>query len=657
MAADVPGKLTPDNPYLTNPRVSAVRVSGYIEAGGASGSKYSDSGAHYEYYTQIYNRLSASDVWNSVKDKLYFYNTDEPLPVENVGNARHTVEDAVISRKAIDKFWGGKDPRIVIPHGENHPYPYWTFTNDVVPLSSYSASVLTDAEEKMLTDNLCTVWCPRMYGFTPMSEIRKTDYTGKETSIIRTNSGPYSGNIMKWANDYYIWEDIYGEFTDRVKSDMATDDDKIELWAYSAGFNKGYTYTNHLIENTGLQTKMMFWQLYQEDCTGYLYYGTNNWSEQDSLNGNYYDSTVTGGNIMCQWKTNKWYLGSTGKYIYGNGVLFYGANQAKMRGVTGCVGSIRVEMMRDGVEEYQMLTMIEDYLGEKAAKDIVARVSANVVNYLSMPDFSTSQWDAEMSEYDIMAQVRIDMGNTLEAAVVEGKCRHTYDEGKVTKEATCLEIGYKTYTCTKCNAQYDEYIPALHNEGSCFTVISASTATCESDGKVTMKCTVCGFVKERTTVSFHNDADYMRYEISDTRHSVFCTVCNEKLNVEEHTFFHYSSEPTCEEDGVKEYSCKKCGFAAEKEILEKTGHSYEEGCCTSCGSADPDYDDGSDDYIVGDIDGDGKINAKDANLLKRIVSGTLTPTDFQRKTGDINGDGTLNAIDANLITRLAAGSN
>ena len=33
MACDVPGKLTEDNPYLTNPRVSAIRVSGYIEAG------------------------------------------------------------------------------------------------------------------------------------------------------------------------------------------------------------------------------------------------------------------------------------------------------------------------------------------------------------------------------------------------------------------------------------------------------------------------------------------------------------------------------------------------------------------------------------------------------------------------------------------------
>ncbi len=30
---------------------------------------------------------------------------------------------------------------------------------------------------------------------------------------------------------------------------------------------------------------MLFWQLYQNDVTGYLYYGTNNWDEYDSNNG------------------------------------------------------------------------------------------------------------------------------------------------------------------------------------------------------------------------------------------------------------------------------------------------------------------------------------------------------------------------------------
>lgn len=660
MAVDVPGKLTEDNPYLTNPRVSAIRVSGYIEAGEKPGSMYDDKQAHYPYYTDIYNRLSTSDIWDEVKDKLYFYDTDEPLPLELIVNgSRDCVENAYTSRKGIDKYWGGDDPRIVIPHGEDHPYPYYTFTNEVIPLSSFSPSVLSDAEEAMLKDNLCTIWCPRMYGFTPMSEIKKTNYTGLETSIIRTNSGPYSGNISKVGLDYYIWENIYGEFTDRVKSEMATDNDEIELWAYSAGFNKGYTYSNHIIENTGLQTKMMFWQLYQEDCTGYLYYATNNWSEQDgNVTTAFADNTPTGSNTMCQWKTNKWYLASTGKYIYGNGVLFYGAQQAKMRGVTNYVGSIRVEMMRDGVEEYQMLTMIEDLLGEKAAKDIVKKVSTNVVSYISLPTFDRSAWSSSMDEYDIMAKVRMDMGNTLEAAVNAEKCEHQWDSGIVTKNATCLEIGYTTFTCTKCDAQRDEYIPAHHNEGSCFEIIS-STVSCTSDGTVTSKCKLCGFEKIKTEKAYHSDADYYKYESkSNSVHNIICTVCGEIIDSESHNLFQYMDNPTCTKDGYMGDYCKVCDYYVGTLKFDAIGHSFVDGVCTNCGEAEftePEPEP-EPQVVKGDMNGDGNVNAMDVNIAKRLLSGSVTPTKAQKTAGDINGDGQLNGKDANLLTRFASGA-
>lgn len=714
MAVDVPGKLTEDNPYLTNPRVSAIRVSGYIEAGGHPGSQYDDHAQHYSYYTDIYNRLSNSSIWDEVKDKLYFYDTDEPLPEELTGsgeNSRDNIEDAYVSREGIDKYWGGENPKIVIPHGENHPYPYYTFTNEVVPLSSFSTSVLTDAESAMFDDNLCTVWCPRIYGFTPMSAINTTNYKGLETSLIRTNSGPYSGNISKWGNDYYIWENIYGEFSDRVKSEMTTDEEEIELWAYSAGYNKNYTYANHIIENTGLQTKMLFWQLYQEDCTGYLYYATNNWSEQDGNNTTtFVDTTDTGSFTMSEWCTNKWYLASTGKYIYGNGVLFYGATQAKMRGVADYVGSIRVEMMRDGVEEYQMLTMIEDYLGEAAAKNIVKKVSTNVVSYLSLPTFSTSAWSSSMDEYDIMAQVRKEMGNTLEAAVVNGQCDHKWNSGTVTTAPTCLKIGYKTYTCTKCNAQRDEYIPAYHTEGSCFTVTS-STVSCTNDGTETSKCTKCGFVKTRNVTAYHNNSDYYKYESKNPSvHNVICTKCNAVINSEAHNIFQKNTAATCTTPGTTGEYCNTCNYAAStgmvealghnyvdgfctscgkeygcdhsyvrsaalskaatctasgydvyicslcgdsySEAVKATGHSYSGGKCTNCGEADPD----APATTLGDLNGDGNVNAMDVNIAKRILSGSVTPSAAQKTAGDINGDGQFNGKDANLLARFASGA-
>jgi len=59
------------------------------------------------------------------------------------------------------------------------------------------------------------------------------------------------------------------------------------------------------------------------------------------------------------------------------------------------------------------------------------------------------------------------------------------------------------------------------------------------------------------------------------------------------------------------------------------------------------------DHIVGDIDGDGTINGKDANVLKRYIAGALGLND--ERTADINEDGTVNGNDSNLLMRVLAG--
>ena len=68
---------------------------------------------------------------------------------------------------------------------------------------------------------------------------------------------------------------------------------------------------------------------------------------------------------------------------------------------------------------------------------------------------------------------------------------HTYDGGKVTKQATCKEDGEKLYTCTVCNATKTEPIPkstAHTYDGGKVT----KQATCKEDGEKLYTCTVCG---------------------------------------------------------------------------------------------------------------------------------------------------------------------
>ena len=69
---------------------------------------------------------------------------------------------------------------------------------------------------------------------------------------------------------------------------------------------------------------------------------------------------------------------------------------------------------------------------------------------------------------------------------------HTWDEGTVTKEATCKDKGIKTFTCA-CGETKTEEIPALGHKTDGGKVTKA--ATCTEKGVKTTTCTVCGATK------------------------------------------------------------------------------------------------------------------------------------------------------------------
>lgn len=649
-AMDVPGgKLTADNPYLTNPRVSAIRVS---ESGcGSVGKTYSDAKEQYPSYTAIYENLSASANWEQFKDKLYFYTVDEPMAQEQqdaikLGNPSYngkTVDDVKSYSEYLSRYW--PDAQTVVPFHENHPYPYYTYHSDVNSFADYQKK---DATQEMLDTNTVTTWCPQIYAFTPQSALKAYGYAGTGNAKIRDLDGTISGIFCagdrgsnQFGSTYVNWADQFGEFSDRVLSHNAIENAKggnFKLWAYSAGWNKSYTYCNHLIENTGLQTKLLFWQLFQNDITGYLYYGTNNWVEYTTTA----DNTATGAKTTCNWYTNR-HDYATGYSIFGNGVLFYGKNMAKVAGID-CVGSLRVEILRDGVEEYQMLKMLSDYEGNAAAKNVVSNVSESVVSYLSMNSFSTSKWGGA-DDYDIMETVRRSLGNAVEAAVNEGECDHAWDEGTVTLAAGCKTMGEKTYTCTACGAVKVENIPTKHSVGDCFTVESKTDATCTEAGSSVMKCNDCGLRKTVVIPAFHDDrTKYIYEQKSEELHIVKCSVCSAVINsAEEHSFRTSHMDATCTEDGYDKVACEYCGYVRSETVIEKTGHNYQNGACTVCGEKDP-----ATLVKPGDVDGDGKLTAKDINYIKRIIAGLMAQT----STADVNGDSKVNAADVITLKKI-----
>ena len=63
----------------------------------------------------------------------------------------------------------------------------------------------------------------------------------------------------------------------------------------------------------------------------------------------------------------------------------------------------------------------------------------------------------------------------------------------------------------------------------------------------------------------------------------------------------------------------------------------------------------SDEFLPGDVSGDGAVTAYDAALALQFVVGLATPTDMERRAADMSGDGNVRSNDAIFILREVAG--
>ena len=175
----------------------------------------------------------------------------------------------------------------------------------------------------------------------------------------------------------------------------------------------------------------------------------------------------------------------------------------------------------------------------------------------------------------------------------DGKCTvcgathdHKWNEGTVTKKATCTEDGVKTYTCSLCDETKTEVIPA-----------TGHTWTSEKIGNNPShcKCTVCGTTKEHTKKVLSIDDPTctsagvyhwqcedcgQRIKGTDKEHPALghdwsnedgkCTRCGETHT---HSWDNVAlaKDATCTEDGEKVYTCTTCDYK-KTEVIKATGH-------------------------------------------------------------------------------------
>ena len=182
---------------------------------------------------------------------------------------------------------------------------------------------------------------------------------------------------------------------------------------------------------------------------------------------------------------------------------------------------------------------------------------------------------------------------------------HTWDNGKVTKAATCKDTGEKLYTCTACGETKTEAIAKTNNhtygswekntaenhKHTCKVCGNVETAAHTWDsGKVTVKptsttkgqtvytCTLCGETKTVETDYSHSHSYGIKWHYDNNMHWHECTGCGSKQTPRAHTFGEAKiiTPATHTSTGKAEYKCTVCGATVEKEIAKITEHNFGE---------------------------------------------------------------------------------
>ena len=179
---------------------------------------------------------------------------------------------------------------------------------------------------------------------------------------------------------------------------------------------------------------------------------------------------------------------------------------------------------------------------------------------------------------------------TLSQTITVNVTTHAWDAGKVTTPATCEKKGVKTYTCTKCGATQTEEIAATGHQHT--EIRNAKEAECETAGYTgDTYCTDCNKKlkdgKEIEATGHQNtevrDAKEATCEKAGYTGDTYCLKCKKKISTgteiakKPHAWDagKVTTAPQCEKEGVKTYTCTKCG-ATKTEAVEATGHQHTE---------------------------------------------------------------------------------
>ena len=187
--------------------------------------------------------------------------------------------------------------------------------------------------------------------------------------------------LANWDEEV-IYDDYqmskYPTFDERMK---ALQEKGETVWAYVCNYPLA-PYLNVKVDDDGIVSRVLFWQFYQRDIDGFLYWHSS-----------YYSQLGNGGD---PWGS----VDTFDNGIYGDGILIYTGTGAGLAHSTP-VASIRLKIIRDGIDDIELLYMAEELFGREWVDERANKVSKS----LTTVDVTSDQF----------AALRIEIGNAIEA--------------------------------------------------------------------------------------------------------------------------------------------------------------------------------------------------------------------------------------------------
>jgi hypothetical protein len=166
----------------------------------------------------------------------------------------------------------------------------------------------------------------------------------------------------------------YPSFKERMEQFTA---EGKRVWWYVC-WEPGDPYCNVYVNEQGINHRLLFWQQYLYNVQGFLYWATAWWN-----------------NVSDPWE-NMATVPGLSPNVFGDGSLLYNGNKV---GIDGPVASLRLDIIRDGVEDFELLTMATEKLGREWVDNKIKELTSDVVTHTS--------------DADLFCKVRAEIGNAL----------------------------------------------------------------------------------------------------------------------------------------------------------------------------------------------------------------------------------------------------